>query len=1037
MANFLESVFAGLGRVVARHAWASILLSIIISLGIGSGFFVALETENRPERQWVPSTAPALAHNNYVQQAWPSSSRFNIWVAECQPAEGDEEACNVLDAKYTQRLLEIHERIMAITINGTALYENYSSVDSAVWEATYGGMWSFQTSATTEAKCFKFGPFCGQNSLLEVYRRDPPVIANLTDASALTAINYWEKQQTLCPVSIATPGSPCVDTSIYNPAADPNDCQLYETQAQRENCRVASNNYCNVVCPAECMMQGDTCIPVVKDNATCWDTGCLTLQGFTQLETNNQTGAPTNAFAFEPFAISTVASSGEDGPAKSNVTGKIISASALMGYYVLAQNTLVIGGDNVDPVAEEWEMLALCELGITTPRSGLNCTQDDMLKFTPQFTRSLGDEFGATISADVPLLAAAIFSIVIYMAIMLSRRDSVYAMVGMACVTGIIVALSWVAGMGLGAFIGLMNNNLNNNIPFLLLGLGVDDAFVLVGEYQRSRRLNPKNSIEDNIVEAARHGGVSILITSLTDALAFLVGSVTVLPALSWFCAFAGLGIIFCFLLQIFLFLPALYLNAKRAAANRLDFFCCFHASTEHDYDNPAGCCGCCNCKPDILPALLRRFGEWATSGLGLVATLLVFTGLLGAGIYGFTQIYKDFKLEWFVPDDSYLNEFYSLNDQYFATGTQTTIYIKDIDYYGAQSNMTDLGTFINTTSYVDHDENTNDWFAAFITDSRTGNDTAALVSPAGTYTNETAFYTQLHLWYKEGGGVRYRNNLQWMDSTCEDDLTWDACSPTSGLNASRVSFSLTLAATNLGQDRYNTMTALRNKCNELFTPVNGEDMAFPFNFQFLYWEEVGVIDGELWRNLGICGGIIAGIVLLLIPNLRVAPLVIVCIVATVVEVVGFMYFWNVTISGVSTIYLLICVGLAVDYAAHIAHIFTVSTGTARERAVSALERIGPSTFNAVVSTLVAVVVLAFSKSYVFRIFFKALFLVVLLGGANGLWLLPALLSLFGGSKDEAEFEDNGAMGSGSIKMSNLSNKSDLTGKRPKTSIAA
>ena len=31
----------------------------------------------------------------------------------------------------------------------------------------------------------------------------------------------------------------------------------------------------------------------------------------------------------------------------------------------------------------------------------------------------------------------------------------------------------------MGQLLGQKNNNLNNNIPFLLLGLGVDDAFVL------------------------------------------------------------------------------------------------------------------------------------------------------------------------------------------------------------------------------------------------------------------------------------------------------------------------------------------------------------------------------------------------------------------------------------------------------------------------------------------------------------------------------------------------------------------------------
>merc|ERR1711918_250439 len=126
--------------------------------------------------------------------------------------------------------------------------------------------------------------------------------------------------------------------------------------------------------------------------------------------------------------------------------------------------------------------------------------------------------------------------------------------------------------------------------------------------------------------------------------------------------------------------------------------------------------------------------------------------------------------------------------------------------------------------------------------------------------------------------------------------------------------------------------------------------------------------------------------------------MVVICIVVAVVEVLGYLHWWGVTISGVSSIYVLISVGLVVDYSAHVAHAFMLSTGDPATRAVKALERIGPSVFNAIVSTLLAVIVLSTSESLIFLTFFKALCLTVIFGGLNGLWLLPSLLSVFGGS---------------------------------------
>ncbi|CAJ1332598.1 unnamed protein product [Effrenium voratum] len=150
------------------------------------------------------------------------------------------------------------------------------------------------------------------------------------------------------------------------------------------------------------------------------------------------------------------------------------------------------------------------------------------------------------------------------------------------------------------------------------------------------------------------------------------------------------------------------------------------------------------------------------------------------------------------------------------------------------------------------------------------------------------------------------------------------------GLAASRFDTELALAATDTGLDRYATMTQMRSQVNALYPG------AFPYSFDFLYWEEVGIIDVELTRNLLICGGIILVVICALVPQPRVAIWVVLCVCLSIIDTLGFMYFWGVTISGVSTtIYILICVGLAVDYAAHIAHMFKESPRAQRENAPS------------------------------------------------------------------------------------------------------
>lgn len=46
------------------------------------------------------------------------------------------------------------------------------------------------------------------------------------------------------------------------------------------------------------------------------------------------------------------------------------------------------------------------------------------------------------------------------------------------------------------------------------------------------------------------------------------------------------------------------------------------------------------------------------------------------------------------------------------------------------------------------------------------------------------------------------------------------------------------------------------------------------------------------------------------------------------VDVAGSMHFWGLTIDTVTCIILIVAIGLAVDYSAHIGHMFMTVTGT-------------------------------------------------------------------------------------------------------------
>ena len=162
---------------------------------------------------------------------------------------------------------------------------------------------------------------------------------------------------------------------------------------------------------------------------------------------------------------------------------------------------------------------------------------------------------------------------------------------------------------------------------------------------------------------------------------------------------------------------------------------------------------------------------------------------------------------------------------------------------------------------------------------------------------------------------------------------------------------------------------------------------AFSHSKVYLAWETDNTIAWELWRNVGLAVLCILLTSLLLLANLRVCLAILATVLATLTDIIGFLHFWGVTIDIVSSINLVIAVGLCVDYSVHVAHAYTVSGS-----GVAAVRSIGPAVVQGGLSSLLALVTTAASHSHIFRTFFRVFSLTVLFGLWHGLLLLPVLL---------------------------------------------
>lgn len=104
-------------------------------------------------------------------------------------------------------------------------------------------------------------------------------------------------------------------------------------------------------------------------------------------------------------------------------------------------------------------------------------------------------------------------------------------------------------------------SGVHNLLPFLLIGIGVDDMFVIANAIDQVPFSLPSTQ---RLVLALKHAGPSITITSFTNALAFFFGSTTTLLALRSFCQFACCCITMLYLTVNLIFMPAIVWETRR-----------------------------------------------------------------------------------------------------------------------------------------------------------------------------------------------------------------------------------------------------------------------------------------------------------------------------------------------------------------------------------------------------------------------------------------------------------------------------------------
>lgn len=701
------------------------------------------------------------------------------------------------------------------------------------------------------------------------------------------------------------------------------------------------------------------CVKQAGDSGDCeevqspfvlWNDDGASIQGSTQDEILDTITAGKQGFVMDAF-IGKVERENDD------TGGRVLAGSALQIVYWIQD----LASKEEEILAyEEDEFLVLCRSEAATIASntgaGVYC----------QAERSYTDESDRAIADDQNLMMFAMILMIGYVSVVLSRRDRVESKVLLSFTIVVCVGLSLGVAFGICGYLKIPFTQMSMMTIFIIMGVGIDDMFVITGEFSRTPSHLPS---PERVALSLKGVGNSIFYTSVTDFLAFGIGSFIDLPAVSFFCVTAALAVLSVFLVQVTFFAACLSLDGMRIEGDRYDLVPCWKREKWSERNE----------KEKEQEGIAKEIEEMKEGGYSVcvdftsfllkpkVAPCLIFLFLLLGSLMGYrgiTTIGKGIKISDFLPEGSYVSEYFEKRDLYFGEIDRiefiTTVDV-DVGVEGDRARMDKLMADIEALEQTVGPPDC--WYAAFLSywsDNNGGSiddAEASVVKSSFTSFQSTPLYT-----------TRYSN----------------AVVLNSGVVSTSKCGSLFYFAS------HDTDTALLDM--DKARAAAGDD-AFAFNANYLWMERYRIIDKITMTSLlGCMLGVFTISCLFL--DLLSAVLVVVCVILININLLGFMSFWEVRLNVASLVILILSIGFSVDYSAHIAEGYLSHRHrgrSAEEAVVSGVKEMGVSVMNGGISTLLAVLMLSVSKSEGFRVLFKMFLGMVVFGLLHGLVFLPSL----------------------------------------------
>nr|KAG5709557.1 hypothetical protein BaRGS_001607 [Batillaria attramentaria] len=595
---------------------------------------------------------------------------------------------------------------------------------------------------------------------------------------------------------------------------------------------------------------------------------------------------------------------------------------------------------------------------------------------------SLAEELDKATKGDLFLFGLAIMLVVVYAWLVTMGGDAVSTRAMLALAGVLAASLSIVGSVGLLCLCGFKFSNIVGIMPYLIIGIGVDDMFLIMSSWSDLTHDHVMH-VPQRVGATLALAGVGITVTSLTDLLAFLIGGNSVFYCVQSFCLYTGIAVLFCYISNVTLFVGCLSLHGRRVFSAR-HFITCRPTKPRDQLVREGrsriyaifvgGSVPKANRDDESLFEQLPRrlLPKVIESPVIRIFVLLGFACFLGFSLYGVVNLKQGLQPQNLISTKSYLHRYITLKEHHFPDRLPVGFVIeKEVNYSSAA--VQNLVRRLLSSAAKDPD--TDDRF-----------ERCWLMS----YVN-SSFYSEVNFTGGLLGGFLRANPTFWTD------LTFD-------VSGQRIVASRCYAMSVAIRDQYaqaELMTRMRSLADGSPLPV------FAFHYSFVTFEQYLSILPATVKTVGLAVVAMVIVCLIFLPHPLMVVLVTLNILMILCGIFGFMAYWDITLSAVTMILLIMSVGFSVDFSAHVCTAYLMSNAVTRvARAQDAITHAASPIFNGGISSLVGVVILLASDTYIFTTFFKIMFLVILFGVLNAVFFMPVVLSLIGPENRPLSKED-------------------------------